>query len=143
MAAVEHLLIEYAHIPERRAELNIKARDAAQRKKDAEEMISTATRTSQTKYYADHMGDTVSKIIDEYEFQLDFYYSELKNYNAKERKIYQALSQLDDVKRQIITLRYMKRLTWEEIARQMNYSEKQCARIKKIAIIELKKLCED
>jgi DNA-directed RNA polymerase specialized sigma subunit len=138
---IEHLLIEYSHIPERRIELQAKAKDAAQRKKDAEEMINTATRTSQTKFYTDRLSDTVSKIIDEYEFQLNFYYSELRNCNEKERKIYNALKELDYVKYQILVLRYFKRLPWNEISLKMNYSRQQCINIKNAAIAELKELC--
>lgn len=139
---IEHLLIEYSHIPERRNELQSKVNDVIQRKRDAEEMIYTAARTSQTKYYADHMGDMVSKIIDEYEKHAEFYFSQIRNCNEKERKVLAALEKLDYPKYQIIVLRYMKRMKWEDIARQMNYSRRQCINIKDAALMELKKYCE-
>jgi DNA-directed RNA polymerase specialized sigma subunit len=89
------------------------------------------------------MGDTVSKIIDEYESQLNFYYSELRNYNEKEKRILKGLRQLEFTKYQIIVLRYIKRMPWEEIAIRMNYSRRQCINIKNAAVAELKQLCED
>ena len=141
---IEHLLIEYSHIPERRSELQSKVNDVIQRKRDAESMVNTATRTaSQTSYYADFIGDTVSKIIDEYEKHAEFYFSQIRNCNEKERMMLVALGKLDYPKYQIIVLRYMKLMKWEDIAIKINYSRRQCINIKNAALMELKRYCEE
>jgi DNA-directed RNA polymerase specialized sigma subunit len=77
----------------------------------------------------DSTYNTVEKIIDLYGSRISEWENKLEELFKKKHEAEEILDKLGGKERNIIELKYIKCLRWWQVARVMNYSERQCRRI--------------
>lgn len=107
------------------------------RRKDLEELVYegvSGTALSEDSISTNRISDPVAKEFFKIEKISEAWRKEIKKNESKVNKINVAVGLLNDIEKSIIEKKYFKCLRIYEIAKDLDYSEKQISRIKKNAI---------
>lgn len=77
----------------------------------------------------DSSNKSVEKIVDTYAVKIAEWENKLEELFRQKDEVENILDNLNFTERKIIELRYIKGLKWNQVAEQVNYSEKHCRRI--------------
>lgn len=129
---IEHLLIEYSHINERRHELLIKMQETQKFKENTEDTLKSTfiDGMPKIKQLTDQVSKAVQKIVDEYNVYLKYYQQEIEELNKKEIAMHEALKVLDPHEYNIIQYRYIKGYSWNTVQVKIHYKRSQCFEIR-------------
>jgi len=99
----------------------------------------TTTRTwpdgqPRSNYAADRTAELVAQIAD----LVTIYEDKIKGLVERQKEIEHAINGLDSIERQVLRLRYINRLDWEDICEELCFSERQVFRIHFSALASLK-----
>lgn len=115
-------LSRYRHLD---AAINVKLEQCAELRRKAQTVSGNSGGTHSTSPY-DRIGETTAKIVD-LEREIN---GEIDRLISIQREVLSAISTVQEQRlRTLLELRYINRLTFEEIAVKMNYSYKQVCRL--------------
>jgi len=82
--------------------------------------------------------EAVEKIVDGYDVEIERLRDGVGEILNNKARVDSLMENLEPVEREILLLKFVRKFTWDVVARKMNYSKRHCCRIYRAA---LEKLC--
>lgn len=95
--------------------------------------------SQRTNAITDPTAQAVSNIIDKYEAQAKYAEQRLQVLYDDKNRVDKYLDRLEIQERELIELRYFKKMRWWQVAKQTDYSERHCIRLEQAILNKLVK----